>query len=278
MPLFRSLSDVRRPLTTVRLARTETHSVELQHMPPATLAPRFRRWHMMSVALAPEYGVERIGEGTSWRGRLRFGDVGLHSIGFGERITWPEGVEALYVHLDPSLLGGSATRVRETPRLTDRVLQDIGFAIRDTPSLEGEHRARSVAALVGELAGELRARFAVESAVVTPTLGALSLDELLAMVHHTLADPLPVERLAARARLSRAHFSRRFHRLVGLSPYAYQLRCRVEWAKFLLGQPGATLAAVAAECGFADQAHLTRTFVRLIGATPCQYRREQSAS
>jgi len=39
----------------------------------------------------------------------------------------------------------------------------------------------------------------------------------------------------------------------------------------------ATIAAIAAEVGLADQSHLTRCFVRTIGTTPARYRASHRA-
>jgi AraC-like DNA-binding protein len=47
---------------------------------------------------------------------------------------------------------------------------------------------------------------------------------------------------------------------------------RIARARALLAG-GASPAAVAADCGFADQPHLTRTFKRVVGVTPARYAR-----
>ena len=78
--------------------------------------------------------------------------------------------------------------------------------------------------------------------------------------------------LAAVACLSRFELGRRFRAQTGLTPHAYQLNLRIGRARSLLAA-GTTPAAVAAECGFADQPHLTRTFKRAVGVSPGRYAR-----
>lgn len=80
-----------------------------------------------------------------------------------------------------------------------------------------------------------------------------------------------IAEIAARCGVSREHFSRRFRRDFGISPYAYSLIARLNEARrrLRMGQP---IAAVAADLGFADQSHFGRLFRATYGTTPRQYR------
>lgn len=80
--------------------------------------------------------------------------------------------------------------------------------------------------------------------------------------------------LAALCGLSDDHFARAFRRSVGMPPYRYQLRLRLERAQILLRRDELPLAAVAAMVGFARPQGLTRLFLRELGVTPLRYRRD----
>lgn len=67
--------------------------------------------------------------------------------------------------------------------------------------------------------------------------------------------------------------SRAFRREVGVSLTRYRNRVRVGWALDRLAGGESSLAAVAADLGFADQAHLTRTVRAHLGHTPTALRR-----
>ena len=85
-------------------------------------------------------------------------------------------------------------------------------------------------------------------------------------------EPLPLSELAAEAGLSRFELVRRFRAQTGLTPHAYRQNLRIARARALLAA-GEPPAAVAASCGFADQAHLTRVFRRTVGVPPARYAR-----
>jgi len=85
-----------------------------------------------------------------------------------------------------------------------------------------------------------------------------------------VAERVSLDALAALAGVSKFHFVRLFHRVVGESPHAYQLRGRVAMAKALLSS-GHSASRVAQETGFADHSHLIRTFRRLTGMTPTRF-------
>src|SRR5829696_8803673 len=74
------------------------------------------------------------------------------------------------------------------------------------------------------------------------------------------------------AAVSRFELARTFRAQVGLPPHAFQLDLRVARARALLAA-GEPAAAVAAQCGFYDQAHLTRVFKQAVGVPPARYAR-----
>jgi len=93
----------------------------------------------------------------------------------------------------------------------------------------------------------------------------------VARVRERLADDLvhtpSLSELAALIGLSRYQLLRRFERVYGMTPFAWQRQVRTERARALIGE-GRTLADAAADCGFADQSHMTRVFVAHFGFTP----------
>jgi AraC-like DNA-binding protein len=70
--------------------------------------------------------------------------------------------------------------------------------------------------------------------------------------------------------LDRYQFARQFHAVYGTSPYRYSVMRRLDVARGRL-RDARTLAEVALEAGFADQAHFTRTFKAAFGMTPGRY-------
>lgn len=92
------------------------------------------------------------------------------------------------------------------------------------------------------------------------------------MLHDRFADSPRIGELAGEAGIDPSRLARLFRHHYGASPGAYLRRVRVEHALRRLEDPEASLAAVAAEAGFADQSHFTRVFRRHTGTTPGAYR------
>ncbi|RAK52716.1 helix-turn-helix transcriptional regulator [Phenylobacterium deserti] len=110
-------------------------------------------------------------------------------------------------------------------------------------------------------------------------LGGLAkwqVDKVSRFVAANLGAPIRVTDLAALARLSANHFSRRFRVSFQEGPLAYVARKRVEFAQRLMLSTPMPLAALALEAGFCDQAHFTRVFKRTTGACPRAWLRGQS--
>ncbi|CAM2158795.1 AraC family transcriptional regulator (plasmid) [Pararobbsia alpina] len=78
--------------------------------------------------------------------------------------------------------------------------------------------------------------------------------------------------LASQCDLSASYFAEAFKQTTGISPHQWLLRRRIERAKTQLCGTDASLAAIAADCGFFDQSHFSRVFVRLVGCRPKDWR------
>ena len=73
--------------------------------------------------------------------------------------------------------------------------------------------------------------------------------------------------LARHCAVSRERIHRVLRQTIGMSPTEYLRAVRLHRAKSLVMR-GEPVAAIAADCGFADQAHFTRWFRRTFGYTP----------
>ena len=83
--------------------------------------------------------------------------------------------------------------------------------------------------------------------------------------------------LAAEASLSLHHFVREFRRTMGITPYAYTLRRRLERARQSVIHSTMPLARIGILCGFSSAAHFADRFHREMGVPPGALRRAAQA-
>lgn len=90
---------------------------------------------------------------------------------------------------------------------------------------------------------------------------------------------IEVNALARQVGWSRRHLTQQFQRELGLPPKVAGRVVRFDRARRLLTRPAPPgIAAVAASCGYYDQAHLTREFRELAGMSPTAWLAEQLPS
>jgi AraC family transcriptional regulator len=90
---------------------------------------------------------------------------------------------------------------------------------------------------------------------------------------HASGGGLRLGRLAALCDLHPAHLARAFKQHMGCAVGEYARQSRVTRARSLLMASRLSLAEIAAECGYADQAHFSREFKRAYDMTPRSFRR-----
>jgi AraC family transcriptional regulator len=86
------------------------------------------------------------------------------------------------------------------------------------------------------------------------------------------AGPVSLARIARVVDIHPVYLARAFRQRYKCSVGEYVRRLRIESACTQLAAGIKSLAEIASECGFCDQAHFTRTFHRLTGLTPDAYR------
>ncbi|MDG9923622.1 MULTISPECIES: AraC family transcriptional regulator [unclassified Pseudomonas] len=208
----------------------------------------------------------------SWRGgrlvysggRLK-GNIGINYSGNGSNCLPPSAIEKLLI--DTS--GNSTERNRQSR--TESFDCAFGSLATTTHAEQVPTEGKLIDEVMLALYAQISQRRRQQSASLAPWQERRA-KELIAS---NLGGELSIARLAAECGLSRSHFSRAFHGSTGYSPQQWRTHLRIERAKALLGGEGRSIAEVALDCGFADQAHLARVFSRLVGLPPSQWRRVQ---
>ena len=89
-----------------------------------------------------------------------------------------------------------------------------------------------------------------------------------------LHEPLPIERLADRARMSRRNFIRQFQSATGSTPARWVLEQRLNEARTLLETTTHSIENVAAACGFGSAVTFRQNFASAFAVAPTAYRKQ----
>ena len=134
-------------------------------------------------------------------------------------------------------------------RGVDRLVDDLRN-VAESDRLE--HLGHSLAASLGDVDGD----------------SMHNVDEALQIIDRTRGS-MAIETLAKRVGITRRHLERQFKEHVGLGAKHLARIARIHGALDLLQQqPSLSGAAIAAACGYSDQAHLIRECQELAGQTP----------
>ncbi|MBR1821645.1 MAG: helix-turn-helix domain-containing protein [Clostridia bacterium] len=96
---------------------------------------------------------------------------------------------------------------------------------------------------------------------------------MLAFIESHYSQPIALSDIAAAASVGPRECSRCFRRQLGLSPFEYLLRYRVNRACELLRGSDAPVGQVALNCGFASASYFGKLFRERLGVSPSEYRR-----
>jgi len=110
-------------------------------------------------------------------------------------------------------------------------------------------------------------------ATPVPAPGNHPLADLFPWVLERLDQPLTVEDLARRARMSSRNLGRHFRSVTGTTPLQWLLNQRIRHAQYLLETTDESVDGIAAAAGMGTATTLRRHFNRTVGVPPDTYRR-----
>ncbi|MBE5733009.1 MAG: helix-turn-helix transcriptional regulator [Clostridiales bacterium] len=85
---------------------------------------------------------------------------------------------------------------------------------------------------------------------------------------------LSVSHLASICKISDVYFRKIFLNKFGISPKAYIIQRRIEYAKQLIESRQFSILEVAQSCGYEEQCHFSREFSKHVGLSPQEYKRQ----
>ena len=196
----------------------------------------------------------------------------------------------LHVHRDRLLrflgpsLGGSAARAAlcRPAEITDAgPIETLARLLVGELSHPARHGVYSES-LVGSIAAALL-DIPVESGAIESGetdgrgLTGAQMDRLVARIEAEGGRRLTVAEMAATVGLSESWFTSLFKATTGQTPLQWQLARRIALAKQLLLRADLTIAGVASQLGFTDQAHFTKAFRQIAAETPAAWRQTHRA-
>jgi LacI family transcriptional regulator len=105
------------------------------------------------------------------------------------------------------------------------------------------------------------------------------ISKAVAYIYKNVHRPFGVEELLNVASMPRRTFEQHFLKMVGMTPYLFINKCRVERAILLMAAPNKrSLTEIACICGFSDLHRFRLVFSRLTGIPPAAYRSSELIS
>jgi AraC family transcriptional regulator len=211
------------------------------------------------------------------------GDVGFVPAGSVGTWQFQTPIDVVHIYLAPDMLeraaqetGLSRHGLGSMPlqsKLSDALVGALGCEVaravgpEPPPRLYIDHMSRALALRLVSLHNHVP-----ESRPARGGLAPWQVRRVQEFIASNLARDVSLSEIAHVSGLSQFHFARAFKKSVGVPPYVYQRRCRIERACSLLADRALSVLDVALSVGFESPQAFARAFRRETGCSPTEYR------
>lgn len=240
--------------------------------------------HIISISARNPEVLEVISDGKSWitSSKLKNNLIQVYPADRSYQVGWIGESEFIHCYIDPQKLSEITYESIDSDYLElmvhfmryDPLIYQIVLALKtelETNPSSSRFYAESASTF---LAAHLVKHYATKQWVFQKYTGGLSSDKLRQAIDYIqahLAENLSLEAIATEVGMSRFYFCRLFKQSIGITPYQYLIKCRIDRAKVLLRQRKLGITDIAVEVGFSNQSHFTKHFKRIVGKTPKKF-------
>ncbi|NOK59166.1 MAG: hypothetical protein GFH27_549283n373 [Chloroflexi bacterium AL-W] len=247
--------------------------------------------HLISIHVGPPIELEQTHGKRTHTAQVHKGCISL--LPAGDASTWQHRDAAHFINLqlEPSFVtfiaersgmpDGDKLELVDIFSSPNHQIEQLGLLLVDELTTHGATGRLYAESLATALVTHLIRHHAVFPAVLPPSGTRLSQQEIqhvIAYINDCLRQDISLTELADLVDLSPNYFVNQFRQAMGISPYRYVIKQRVNRARTLLMESTKTIAEIATEVGFFDQSHLTRHMHRLHGITPGALRHHQRSN
>ena len=266
------------PRLTSLATQWQSIAVTYMHQPAHALPEVSLPFPFLAICTASAF-TERTIDGTTKIDSIKTGDIVVIPAHVGHGVRWTGEVGIILIGLDPALFTGALDdamnrrQMELVPQFAtpDPLVYQLGWSLKTMLEANPTGNRLYAETTAAMLAVHLLQQYGQQKLALkdyTSGLPQATLHQVIDYIHTNLGQEMGLVDLATIANLSPHYFTRLFKQSTGFTPHQFVLRCRVERAKALLINGKDSIAAIAQQVGFANQAHLNVHIKRVLGVTP----------
>jgi AraC family transcriptional regulator len=266
------------------VGQTGRFEIHAHHSEPAVFPEEAHDTVQVCIPLAGAmFSVRRVSEtGRGIVHELSARDILIVPAGQPHAVSWRRPAGVVSLHLSERFLAdvaGGPVRLADAATLRDSFVSAAADQLSRELAAGRVSAAPFIEAVVTAIAWRVAAGGEAAAPAPGPTSPLLSgrqIARIEAFIDENIDAPVRVHELASVLRLSPSHFARRFGATLGISPYEFVVRKRLQRARLLLVGTDLAITQIALEAGM-THSHFSRTFRREFGLSPREFRQANRA-